>query len=184
MNFRTRFQQMDWNEINSMSDAQLKSTLRSAQKLVNADFKKVSARSDGTAPAVRGLSESGGKISTKGDRAQMLREMNRAKVYMNSKTGTLTGWKSYEKKTAEMFPQYAEFSNDQKADFWRWVDDFRKGDQGQRSLYMGIGSGDTIQRMTELYRDKDSIDLTEEMGKYYEELKEREQAPSTASFFS
>ena len=183
MTFRESFKLMDWEDISKMSNQELKSTLRSAQKLVNQDFKKVSALSDSSAPAVRGLEESGGKITTKGNRAQMLSELNRARKYLYSKTGTITGWRKYEEKTSKIVKGYSNFSAEEKRNFWKYVDDFRNKNS---NLYQSIGSGDTIQKINEIFQ---SGNITPEivqgkMESFYEEKQESKEEFSSRKFFS
>ena len=186
MTFRESFRNMTWDDISRMSDKELKSTLRSVQKLVNQDLKKVKSVSDGQAPAVRGLEESGGKITTRGNRGEMLKELNRGRKFLYSKTGTITGWRQYEAKTAKIVKGYENWTKDQRNDFWDFVDKFRN-DETKKGLYAGIGSGPSIAKLNEIYRSGTlkAEDVEKEMTSYYEETKEREfEDFSTRRFFS
>lgn len=118
---------MDINTFNRLTASELRKVVG---RLVSAGNKRLRSfeRSGESSPATRHVMKSGGVFSTKGKDLNELRaEYARAKIFMQSKTGTRKGWKQVKKETIQGLKKRGiEISEKQFEDVWKAYEDLKE----------------------------------------------------------
>lgn len=101
-------------------------------RLVSAGNKRLRSfeRAGESSPAVRHVAKSGGVFSTRGKGLNALRsEYTRAKNFLQSRTGTRSGWKKVKKDTTKALKkQGVDVSPEQFDDLWKAYEDLKELD--------------------------------------------------------
>lgn len=118
---------MDINVFNKLNTSDLRKVVG---RLVSAGNKRLRSfeRAGESSPATRHVAKSGGAFTTKGKDLNSLRaEYARAKMFMQSKTGTRKGWNQVKKETVEGLKKHGvEITESQFNDVWKAYEDLKE----------------------------------------------------------
>lgn len=117
-------------DISKLTQETIKEYKRTAQRLVNEQYKRWE-RLDDKSPAARGLEKSGGKISFRGkDLNQQKKELARAVRFLEDKTRTFSGWEEEKQRQTNIINEQIEKSGGENTlttdDFGRFYAAFDK----------------------------------------------------------
>lgn len=129
----------DLTEIMRLSESDLKKEIRKLQRAVNQRLRRLKAAGFLVTPAAKSLYESGGRITTKGTRQQLMRERGRALNFLESKTATIRGIREQQKYISQELG--GEWMNkEQAAKFWRAYSELRSRIQGREKYVQQVGN--------------------------------------------
>lgn len=118
---------MDINTFNKLNESDLRKVVG---RLVSAGNKRLRSfeRVGESSPAIRYVDRSGGAFSTKGKDLNALRaEYTRSKNFLQSKTGTLKGWKKTKRETIKGLRKHGvEMSEKQFDKVWKAYEDLKE----------------------------------------------------------
>lgn len=108
---------LDDNEISRMTERELRGVVGDLRHAVNARYKTTSKFWE--TPAVNGLKNSGGKITTRGKDLNGLRaELARGRTFLNAKTSTVTGARAVVADVKKRLGITKKFSRSDYENFW------------------------------------------------------------------
>lgn len=131
---------LDYAEINNLDASQIVQLRKAVKVLADAGNKRLKRFEEKgeESPAfqyVKGGKRSKGNFTTKGkDINQLKAEFQRAKTFMTSKTGSLTGWNKVKKETIDKLKVESniELTTDQFDVFWRSYTELTRTDAGKK----------------------------------------------------
>lgn len=167
---------MDIETFNKLNKTDLQKVVG---RLVSAGNKRLRAfeRKGESSPATRHVTKSGGKFSTKGKDLNALRaEYTRAKNFMQSKTGTLRGWKQVKKETIRgLKKQGVNMNESQFDDVWKAYEELKElsPEVANRGLKYSVLK-DVADMVTDTNKSADEIAVTmhDNLSRIYEEREE------------
>ena len=167
---------MDIETFNKLNKTDLQKVVG---RLVSAGNKRLRAfeRKGESSPATRHVAKSGGKFSTKGKDLNALRaEYIRAKNFMQSKTGTLRGWKQVKKETIKgLKKQGVNMNESQFDDVWKAYEELKElsPEVANRGLKYSVLK-DVADMVTDTDKSADEIVVAmhENLSHIYEEREE------------
>ena len=131
---------LDYAEINNLDASQIVQLRKAVKVLADAGNKRLKRFEEKSeeSPAfqyVKGGKRSKGNFTTKGkDLNQLKAEFQRAKTFMTSKTGSLTGWNNVKKETIDKLKAESdiELTPEQFDVFWRSYTELTRTDAGKK----------------------------------------------------
>ena len=131
---------LDYAEINNLDASQIVQLRKAVKVLADAGNKRLKRFEEKgeESPAfqyVKGGKRSKGNFTTKGkDLNQLKAEFQRAKTFMTSKTGNLTGWKKVKEETIDKLKAESniELTPEQFNVFWRSYTELTRTDAGKK----------------------------------------------------
>ena len=129
----------DLKEVMRLSETDLRKEVRKLQKSVSQRLRRLKAAGFDVTPATKALSESGGRITTKGTRQQLMRERGRAINFLESRTATVSGIRAQQEYVSrELGGDW--MTEEQSNKFWRAYSELRSRIQGREKYVSQVGN--------------------------------------------
>ena len=178
---------LDYAEINNIDASQIVQLRKAVKVLADAGNKRLKRFEEKgeESPAfqyVKGGKRSKGNFTTKGkDLNQLKAEFQRAKTFMTSKTGSLTGWKKVKEETIDKLKAESniELSPEQFDVFWRSYTELTRTDAGKKIAKQY--KYQVLEEISEIQKPGMSVsdivgNLQSKITELYESAKEEENA--------